>query len=395
MRIIRRWTLVSIAGVAVLLLGITARRDVHGLSLVVRAADFHGFVRRLADLDTVPITRRLTRIPVQHASIRARIYAPAQPPRQTVLLVSGLHPGGIDEPRLVALARTLAEANVMVVTPEIPELSRFEITPLLTDRIERAAAWLATESGLAPTGRVGLMGISFSGGLAVVAAGRTSLRNHLLYVFSFGGHDELRRVLEYFCSGIGREALGEDGRRSAAGSATRPPHDYGVAVVLLNVADRMVPPEQAAPLRDGVRRFLWASSLDRVDKPRAEREFAALRDLARRLPEPAATLLEYVNNRDVLHLGPQLLPYIGAYADAPALSPSRSPEPSAPVFLLHGKDDNVIPAVESQYLADRLRGRAPVRLLLTGLVSHAEADQPAHVTDIMRLAGFWGDLLRQ
>lgn len=394
-RIIRPWTLVSIAGVAVLLLGITARRDAHGLSLVVRAADFHGIVRRLADLDTVPVTERPTRIPVQHASIRARIYAPAQPPRQTVLLVSGLHPGGIDEPRLVALARTLAEANVMVVTPEIPELSRFEITPLLTDRIERAAAWLATESGLAPTGRVGLMGISFSGGLAVVAAGRTSLRNHLLYVFSFGGHDDLRRVLEYFCSGIGREVLGEDGRRSAVGPATRPPHDYGVAVVLLNVADRMVPPEQAAPLRDGVRRFLWASSLDRVDKPRAEREFAALRDLARRLPEPAATLLEYVNNRDVPHLGPQLLPYIGAYADAPALSPSRSPEPSAPVFLLHGKDDNVVPAVESQYLADRLRGRVPVRLLLTGLVSHAEADQPAHVTDIMRLAGFWGDLLGQ
>ena len=47
------------------------------------------------------------------------------------------------------------------------------------------------------------MGISFSGGLAVVAAGRPTLRNHLLYVFSFGGDDDLRRVLKYFCTGKG------------------------------------------------------------------------------------------------------------------------------------------------------------------------------------------------
>ena len=126
------------------------------------------------------------------------MYAPLGTARQTVLLVSGLHPAGIAEPRPTALARRLAEANVTVVTPEIPELSRFEVTPIVTDRIEEAAVWLATESGLAPTGRIGLMGVSFSGGLAIVAAGRAPLRNHLLYVFSFGGHDDLRRVLEYF-----------------------------------------------------------------------------------------------------------------------------------------------------------------------------------------------------
>ena len=131
-----------------------------------------------------------------------------------------------------------------------------------------------------------------------------------------------------------------------------PPHDYGLAIVLLNVAEHLVPPEQLAPLRGAVRRFLWASYLDGVDKPEAERQFAALRELAPPLPEPSATLLGYVNSRDVAQLGPRLLPYIGFYVDAPALSPSRSPAPSAPVFLLHGRDDNVIPAAESQHMAD-------------------------------------------
>jgi fermentation-respiration switch protein FrsA (DUF1100 family) len=111
------------------------------------------------------------------------------------------------------------------------------------------------------------------------------------------------------------------------------------------------------------------------------------------MPQPSATLLTYVNTRDVIHLGARLLPYVGAYGNDPALSVSRSPKPEAPVFLLHGADDNVIPSIESEYLAGDLRGHAPVRLLLSRLVSHAEADQPATATEIAKLASFWGDLL--
>jgi pimeloyl-ACP methyl ester carboxylesterase len=173
-----------------------------------------------------------------------------------------------------------------------------------------------------------------------------------------------------------------------------PPHDYGVAVILLGIADRVVPAAQVEPLRTAVRRYLFASALDsNVDKQRAAQEFDALRRLAKSMPEPSATLLRYVNDRDVVHLGPRLLPYIGSYGATPGLSVSRSPKPSVPVFLLHGTDDNVIPSIESDYLADDLRGHAPVRLLLSGLISHAEADRPVHVNDVLQLASFWGDLL--
>jgi hypothetical protein len=34
-----------------------------------------------------------------------------------------------------------------------------------------------------------------------------------------------------------------------------------------------------------------------------------------------------------------------------------------------------------------------VRLLLSGLISHAAADRPVRVNDVLQLAGFWGDLL--
>ena len=154
-------------------------RTWHGFALVARAAAPHGVFRALGNLDAVAVEERLLVAPVGGVSMRARAYVPATRPRQTVLLVSGLHPAGIDEPRLIHLARTLAEANVLVVTPDIPELSRFDITPHVTDRIEAAALWLALESGFAPDGRIGLMGVSFSGGLAIVAAGRPALRERL------------------------------------------------------------------------------------------------------------------------------------------------------------------------------------------------------------------------
>jgi len=393
----RHWRRVAVAActvAALSLLAPLAYRPIHGLSLVVRGADLQGVARRLAEFDTVPHVERLVRIPLGRESGRARVYTPTRPSRQTVLLVSGLHAAGIDEPRLMALSRELAKANVTVVTPDIPELSRFEITPLLTDRIEQAARWLAADPDLSPTGRIGLMGISFSGGLSVVAAGRPALRDHVSYVFALGGHDDLPRVLQYLCTGIVGGPAGLPGSALTVPTMPGAPHDYGVAVVLLNVADHLVPPEQAGPLRAAVQRFLWASYLDGVDKRAAEREFAALRALAPSLPQPAAALLQAVNDRDVAHLGPLLLPHLAAHSEAPALSPSRSPPPTAPVFLLHGRHDNVIPAAESEYLAERLRSRqAPVRLLLSDLISHADADQPASALDVMRLASFWGDLL--
>jgi dienelactone hydrolase len=369
-----------------------ARPYVHGLSFVIRAAGVEGTARRIADLDTRPEHEREITIPTARGALRARLYEPARSPRRAALLTSGLHPAGIDEPRLVDLARQLSSNGIAIVTPDIPELSRFEITSAITDTIEQAGGWLSSESGLAPDHKVGLMGISFSGGLSIIAAGRPSLRDRVAYVFAFGGHDDLPRVLRFLCTGIEPPPP-----RQIPGNTNQPvvraPHDYGVAVMLLGVADRLVPAGQVEALRTAVRRFLWASHLDRVDKPQADREFAALRELAAHMPQPSATLLGYVNNRDVVHLGSRLLPYISFYGGDPALSASRSPKPSAAIFLLHGTDDNVIPAVESEYLAEDLRGHAPVRLLLSGLISHAEADRPMHAGDVMELAGFWGDLL--
>ncbi len=275
---IGRW----LAGAAALgLLSLFLRAPVRGLSFVVRAADIHGAARSAADWEAAATHEELRTIDTGRGPLRVREYAPAHPAR-SVLLTSGLHPAGIDEPRLVGLARDLAASGLEVVTPDIPELSQFTITPAITDTIEAAGVWLADHEAAGADHRIGLMGISFSGGLSIVAAGRPPLRNRVAYVFAFGGHDDLPRVLRFLCTGVD----GEERLR---------PHDYGVAVILLGVADRIVPADQAPALTAAVRRFLWASHLDRVDKPKADQEYAALRAEATTMPQPSATLLDDVN----------------------------------------------------------------------------------------------------
>jgi dienelactone hydrolase len=398
MRLMRGRRIAALVLVLVALVGaaLIARPYIHGLSFVVRAAEMQGITRRVADLDTTRVDTREMTIPTRRGPMRARLYQPSGSHTRAALLTSGLYASGIDEPRLVRLARQLAASHVAVVTPDIPELSRFEIAPAITDAIEDAAGWLASDATLAPDRTAALMGINFSGGLSIIAAGRPSLANRVAYVFSLGGHDDLPRVLRYLCTGRELRPVPavQLGSVTTDNTFVLPPHDDGVAVILLSIADRVVPPAQVERLRAGVRQYLWASALDGgVDKARAPSEFEQVRQLARTLPEPSATLLRYVLARDVVHLGVRLLPLIGSNSAADGLSLSKAPKPSAPVFLLHGLEDNVIPAVESEYLAEDLRGHAPVRLLLSGLISHAETDPPMHVGDLLQLAGFWGDLL--
>jgi predicted esterase len=66
------------------------------------------------------------------------------------------------------------------------------------------------------------------------------------------------------------------------------------------------------------------------------------------------------------------------------------------VYLLHGEDDNVIPAVESSLLADTLRARGVrVRQLSTPLITHAEVDKTSAAGAFWDLTRFWGALLSE
>jgi hypothetical protein len=275
-----RWlfgvTLLAVAGIAV------ALPYVDAAAFIARAADLPGAPATLAAWRASRTDAAVdTTIDTRYGRVPARLYRPSDEFSRTIVLVPGVHRDGIDEARLVGLAQDLSATGFAVVTVASPDLQRFRITPAVTDVIEDAILWASARADLAPDGRVGVLGVSFSGGLSIVAAGRARIRDRLAFLVSFGGHGDLARVMHYLTSG---EVIGnlEAARRSqvvhgAEHVQVHPPHDYGVAVVLLTLAGELVPPEQVGPLAAGIEGFLLASSLDMVDKPRAIEEFTRMR----------------------------------------------------------------------------------------------------------------------
>lgn len=371
------------------------------LGFIIRAADLPGAPATVANWRASAYTREdVFTVPTRAGAVPARFYRPEGRLRRTVVLMPGVHRDGIAEARLVGLAEDLAATGFGVLTIAAPDLQKFKITPQVTDVIEDAVKWAVAQPQYAPDGKVGLLGISFSGGLSIVAAGRDSIRDRIAFVLSFGGHGDLARVMHYLCSG---QVLG-DLERAKHSSAVfgadhvevHPPHDYGVAVVLLSLADRVVPPDQVAPLSRGIDGFLLASSLAMTDPSAAIKVFDEMKAYAETLPEPSRTLMTYVNDRAVDKLGPILLPVADALKDhpaMPALSAERAAPPRAPVLLLHGVDDNVIPSMETVLLAEHLKGKVQVTGLLSGLITHAEVNRPPSPTELWRLTSFWRGIM--
>jgi dienelactone hydrolase len=389
-RRMRRWIVrivvvlvVAAAGTAFLLLPYA-----RAAALLLRVSNTEGGVGELVGrTDYAVEIAPPHQVPTRHGPVPARFYRPAGSTRRTIMLVPGIHSMGIEEPRLKGLAADLAASGHPVMTLALPDLMQYRITLAATDVLEDAVGWMAAQRDLAPDGRVGMAGVSFAGGLSTSAAGRPGIRDKVAFVLSFGGHGDLPRVMRYL-------ATGEE--TAVPGVTVHPPHDYGVAVILYALADRgVVPAEQVSALRDGVRTFLLASQLTLVNMDQANATFVKARDMATVLPEPSRSYMNYVNDRAVAKLGPVLAPFLDQLGVTdPALSPQRATPPAAPVFLLHGDEDTVIPPVESILLGNTLREKgANVRVLLSRIITHAELDRSGDYAEAARLVAFWADLL--
>jgi len=386
----RRLTIGVVIVLALVVLASVGTLYVRAASLVVRAAGLGGRMEALAHRQARAVTAHARHVvPTRYGEVAGRLYTPAGGAARSVLLIPGIHSMGIEEPRLTALADDLAGAGLNVMTMALPDLQTYRITPRATDVIEDAVSWMAVRQDLTPDGLVGIVGISFAGGLSISAASRSSIRDRVAFVLSFGGHGDLPRVMRYLTTGEAPQVPGVE---------THPPHDYGVAVILYGLADRgVVPIDQVAALRQGVETFLLASQLTLVSMDQANAMFAKAREMAAILPEPSRTYMGYVNDRAVDKLGPVLVPHLQQLgADDPALSPQRLERPPlAPLYLLHGNDDTVIPAAESAVLGEALRGKgANVHVLLSGLITHAEVNRAATAMDAWKLVSFWAQVLR-
>ncbi|HZE24755.1 MAG TPA: hypothetical protein VE054_12210 [Blattabacteriaceae bacterium] len=262
-----------------------------------------------------------------HGPLRYRMYTPqkVQNPGGVVLL-HGVHHLGIDDPRLWNLARALAGAGILVMTPELQDLADYRVTARTIDVIGDSAVALSNRMHH----KIGVMGLSFAGGLALLAADRKEFGDAMGFVVAIGAHDDMPRVARFFAVNV---IATPDGRETPLQA-----HEYGALVLAYSHLEDFFSAADVPVAREALRQWLW-------EQPEAMKTAAALS------PEGKNELDLLLHHRDQLREA--LLKEITLHKEEmEAVSPhGHMAQLHTPVFLLHGAGDTVIPSSETLWLA--------------------------------------------
>lgn len=368
----RRWP-IALALLAALVAWLlpSALRHVRALGLLLGVAgvsDPTGVVQWLAR----EVQEDVRAVQAGTRSLRARAYRPHVAGRASgVVLLHGVHPRGIDEPHLRSFARDLAATGLDVLTPELPELLDNRVEPSTVDDIAACAQRHARSTG----DKVGVWGVSFAGGLALLAATRPDAGRTLSHVVAIGAHHDLARVARYYA---GLDVRAPDGSRP-----TVRPHPYGARVILLAHAASIFSPEGLPGARRALRSYL------------AGRREAAHREAARLDPATRALVEMLLDDRHRDDVGRLLARAAEEHAaELARVSPVKQLRGlRVPTYLLHGTDDPVIPSLETMHLQREIPAAFLRLALVTPVLRHTEAGPRPPLAEYGKVVRFVAELL--
>lgn len=339
------WLSLTLSAVLLLLLWPRERAYLQA-ACILSQLDGQQVPKLLRPVAALPVTTQTLTIASAAGAIPARLYTPVHRPHAPgMVIVPGIHYLGMNEPRLVAFANSMAGCGLRVLTPELPDSRDYRITPSDVAAIGDAVQWLRQKSGR----RVGLMGLSFSGGLALMAAAQPPYSNDVSLVFTVGAHDDLYRVAMFYVTGADPLPGGDVERV--------PPNTYGPLVLEYEHIADFLSVGDIAPLQTALRARLYEDpALEKklVDfmTPAQQADYKRLVDVQRQESAIAAS-----NNKNAPEMA-QLSPH-GHLAGL-----------HVPVYLLHGRGDDLIPFAEAIWLARDLPHGTVADLLVTPLIAH-------------------------
>jgi pimeloyl-ACP methyl ester carboxylesterase len=286
-----------------------------------------------------------------------------------MLLLHGVHHLGFNEPRLVGFSRALAGAGVTVMTPQLDLLADYRITPETIDAIGNSAVVLSTRMGQP----VGVLGLSFAGGLALLAASKPEYAPKIGFVVAVGAHDDMARVARFFAANLIEQPDGSSSPLAA--------HEYGALVLAYSHIDHFFAAPDVPAAQSALRLWLW-------EQP--QEAMTAAQGLS---PAGKAQLDELLHHRERVQA--LLAQEIERHrAEMEAVSPhGHLSQLKAPVYLLHGAGDTVIPASETEWLArDIPRQDLKIALISPALV-HVNVDETLTFSQKWDLVDFLAKVL--
>lgn len=247
--------------------------------------------------------------------------------RGGLLLVHGLSRFGKSHPAFQRVAQSLARAGFVVLTPDFEALKAFHLSEADVTAVGRAVTGLLE---LAPP-PIGIIGVSFGAGPALLAATDPSIRDRVDFVGSLGGYYDLVDVVGFITTGWYEDT----GRWTRVRQ-----QEYNRWKLLAALTPYVADPRER-------------SRLHRIVDRKLENPWMALREEIERLGPEARHLVALVENRDrerIPSLLARLSPAIRTALErlSPAVSVRRL---GARLLIAHGRDDDSIPFTESLKLA--------------------------------------------
>jgi len=328
----------------------------------------------LANHEVHPVDVRDTSFEFEGKLVPARLYRPhGIGSAPGIVVVHGMHDLGINEPRLVGFARSLAADGFFVMTPQVPGIADYRVQAESADLIGTAAQSFAQQIH-AP--KVGVLALSFSGGLALLAASDPRYSPSIAWIATVGAHYDLAHVLRFFATG---EALLPDGSVEHL-----PPHEYGPLIVVYDESQDFFSAQDAPAAHQSIRLLLSGNN-------------QGSEDLAKKLTPAGQQIMQLIYHRKRQPFAAALLAEIGKQKQQLAAgSPAGHLQAlRMPVLLLHGSDDTVIPPTEMLWLERNIPKDSLVDALVSPAITHVEVGSKVSWRDRLALVHWMALVIRE
>lgn len=302
------------------------------------------------------------------SGIRARRYIPEHSrAKYAMVVVHGVHHLGIEEPRLIAFSRALAAQGIEVVTPELPGIADFRVTPDSITTIGEAAKYMHSKGQ-----KAGVFGLSFSGGLALIAAADPRYRDDIAFTVAVGPHDDMGRVARFFALNEAPKPDGTVLRMKA--------HEYGALVLAYAHPEDFFPEGEAAAARACLRAVLYEVKCDEAT-----------------LPPQTRAEMKHVFAHDSAYFRDRILASAAKHeAEYAQVSPhGKLSGIASPVLLLHGASDDVIPPSETEWLAREIPAKYLRDVLVSPAISHVEVGEDHDYWQEFRVVHFIAEMIEE
>lgn len=340
------------------------------LMLQVANPKDHSLITRLGARE---VTNHYFEFQSRAGKIHARLFIPAgMTGGPGMVIVHGVHELGIQEPRLMAFAEAMASNGIVVLTPEVESLKDYHVAPDGIAVIGESARWLAGQI----EHPVGVMGLSFAGGLALLAASDEHYADSIAFVFAVGAHDDLPRVARFYAT---------DQMLAPGGALIHmQAHEYGPQVLVYAHPEDFFSATDATTAAHAIQLHLYDKDAEAATE-------------AAKLSPASQVRLQSLFKHDLAVIGQPLLDSTAhRTVEMEAVSPhGRLANLHVPVLLLHGAGDNVIPPSETQWLAKEIPAQELKAMLISKALSHVEMEGSISWRDKAQLIGFIANMLKR